>query len=260
MDLSLLTTATIITFCLILIRVSGMMMSGPLFNLNGIPNQSKIGMAFAFSLILFPIYAQATSYIAPTDLPSFFWLAFQEFVIGLLIGFVAEMMFIAVRMAGEYLAMQMGLSSSAVLDPVSGVQTPVIGQLYFIVAIWLFLSINAHHALILGIDKSFHWIPLGQGITHVGILTQRFLALGSDLFVVALLVGLPVMSILLVLEAAISFVAKVMPQMNIFTVALPFKAAIGLLVLMMSLPFMPSFLTDQYADLVQHVFGLFRGV
>ncbi len=260
MDLSLLTTSTVITFVLILTRVSGMIVSGPMFNLNGIPQLTKVGMAVTLAIIFFPLYAGFSGYSAPTDLPSLIWLALQEFIIGLLIGFVAEMLFIGIRMAGEYLAVQMGLSSSAVLDPVSGVQTPVIGQLYFIVAIWLFLNLNAHHALIMGVDKSFHWIPLGQGITEVGVLAQRFIALGSDMFVVALLTGLPVMAILLALEAALAFTAKVMPQMNVFMVALPLKSAVGLFVLMISLPFMPVFLSDQYATMIQHVMGLFRGV
>lgn len=260
MDLSLLTTSTVITFMLILTRVSGMLVSGPMFNLNGIPQMTKVGMAFAFAFIFFPLYAGFNGYSAPMDLPQLVWMAFQEFIIGLLVGFVAEMLFIAFRMAGEYLAVQMGLSSSAVLDPVSGVQTPVLGQLYFIIAIWFFLSLNVHHALIIGMDKSFYWIPLGQGITEVGLLAQRFIALGSDLFVVALLTGLPVMGILLTLEVALSFVAKVMPQMNIFMVALPLKAAVGLAVLMASIPFMPKFLKTHFAQMVQHLFGIFNGM
>jgi flagellar biosynthetic protein FliR len=181
-------------------------------------------------------------------------------ILGMMIGLVAELVFAAVRMSGEYLAVQMGLSISGTLDPITGIQTPLVGQIFFIFAFFIFLNMNIHHALIVAVDKSFHWIPLGQGITEMGRLAERFIALSGDMFVLALLVGLPVMGVLLATEAAMAFIAKVMPQMNIFIVGLPLKSFIGLLVIFATMPLLADLLSDQYSLLVQHLMGLYRGV
>jgi flagellar biosynthesis protein FliR len=260
MDLQLLTISTVITFLLILIRISGMLVSSPVFSGNGIPAQVKVGIAVTLSILLFPLHADAPGYHVPHDLIAFSVMAAQEFVIGLLIGFVAELVFAAIRMSGEYIGVQMGLSVSGVLDPISGTQTPLVGQFYFIFAFLLFLSLNIHHALIVAVDRSFKWVPLGEGIRNVALLTERFVTLGGEMFVIALLIGVPVMGILLATEAALGFVAKVMPQMNIFIVGLPLKIGLGLLVVLISLPYSAKFFADLYAAMIQHLLGLYQGM
>lgn len=260
MDLSLLAVPTVITFLLMLIRISGMMVSSPFFTNTGIPAYTKVGFSVMFAFLLFPLHAGVSSYQAPTDLIQFALVASQEFILGLLIGFVLELLFTGIRMSGEILGVQMGMSVSGALDPISGVQTPLLGQMYFIFALLVFLSLNIHHALIVAVNRSFEMIPLGGFITRMDLLADRFMVLGADMFVTALLVGLPVMGLLLASEAALGFVAKVMPQMNIFIVSLPLKSALGLVMVMVSLPYVGDFIANQYAELVQHLLGLYRGM
>ena len=257
---NLLTIPAMLTFVLILIRVSGIFVSAPLLSGRGIPGRVKIAISVGMALILYPLHVKTPGFVVPTDLLGFTVVGFQELVIGLLIGYAAELLFTGIRMSGEYLAVQMGLSISSVLDPVSGTQTAVLGQFYFLFAFILFLILNVHHALIAGLEKSFYWIPLGQGITNWAVLAEKFMMLTADMFKVSLLVGLPVMGVLLVTEISMAFMAKVMPQMNIFIVGLPLKAVIGMLVVMATLPFMVGFLSDQYTELVQHVLGLYKHV
>lgn len=258
MDLSLLTTSTVITFLLILFRIGGMMVSAPLFSMPSIPPQVKIGLSFAMALIFMPFHS--ADFVVPTNLVQFAVIGVQEVAIGILLGFAASLIFSAIQMAGEFISIQMGLSVATVLDPITHTQAPLMGQLYFYFALLVFLSLNAHHALILGIDRSFAWIPLGDFITNGGLMTERMLVMARDMFVIALLVGLPVMGLLLITEAALCFVAKVMPQMNIFMVGMPLKVGVGLLAIMLSLPYFGDFLGDQYADLVQRLLALYKGV
>lgn len=257
MDLSLLTVSTVIAFLLVLIRISGLMVSSPLLSQNSIPPQAKVGLSFTIALILFPLHT--SKLVIPTDLIQFTVMAAQEFIIGLMIGFVATLLFTALQMAGEFVSMQMGLSISSALDPISGVNMPAFGQIYYYLALLLFLSLNIHHALILAVDKSFQSVPLGGFIGHHGMMAERFITLTGDMFTVALMVGLPVMGILLVTESCLGFMAKVMPQMNIFMVGLPLKVLIGIVAFGLSLPYVGNLLGDQYAQLVQHVFGLYKG-
>lgn len=256
MDLSLLTTHTALAFLLMMFRLAGMMVSAPIFNIRSVPSQAKIGLVFATALVLFPLHA--ANFTAPTNLIQFAVMAIQETAIGLLIGFAASLVFFALQMAGEFIGFQMGISVAQVLDPVNGTNVPVIGQLFFYFGALLFLSLNVHHALILAVEHSFDLIPLGGLIANFGALTERFLHLTGQMFILAMMVGLPIMGILLVLEVALSFVAKVMPQMNIFMVGIPLKVAVGLLVLITTMPALSVFLGDQYAELIHTLMGLYK--
>ncbi len=260
MDLSLLTLNTIIAFLLVLFRIAGMLVSAPLFNMKNIPSQVKVGFAVVIALILFPLHS--AHLVIPTDLIQFALTAIQETVIGILIGFTANLVFIALQVAGEFFSMQMGLSIANLIDPVTNIQSAVVGQFFFYFAALLFLNLNIHHALIVAVDRSFNAIPLGhfigQGHLTGGLMAERFIQLTGEMFIMGMMIGAPLMGILISLEIALSFVAKVMPQMNIFVVGLPLKVGAGLFTIMVSLPYLSSLLGDQYATLVKVLLGLYK--
>ena len=87
---------------------------------------------------------------------------------------------------------------------------------------------------------------------------RRFIKLTADMFIMALTIGVPIMGILLVTEIALAFVSKVMPQMNVFMVGIPLKVGLGLLAIMLSLPYLAGILGDQYSRLVQVLLGLYK--
>jgi flagellar biosynthesis protein FliR len=257
LDLNLLTTSTILLFLLMLVRISGMMVAAPFFSQMGVPTQLKVGIAVTLTLILFPLYS-AKAHIPTSDLWGFSWIVGQEFVIGMLLGFVANMLFSAVQMAGYHVTTQMGLGIAQVVDPISQEQAPIMAQFYFILAILLFMSLNIHHSLIVAVAKSFEMIPLSTGFVNFGLITARFMVLAGDLFRLSLMLVMPVIGTMLVLEVALAFMAKIMPQMNIFMVALPLKVGVALILIYLTLPFTLEVLGNAYADLSKHLVVLFQ--
>lgn len=258
MDLSfLLTTNTLLLFLLLLTRISGMLVAAPFFSTMNIPMQVKIGIAVAIALVLFPIYS-LKAHLPATDLWSFSWSVGQELAIGLIIGFAASLLFTAVQMAGSHVTMQMGLGMAQAVDPIYQEQSPVVGQLYFVLAITLFLSLNIHHSLIIAVGKSFDAVPLAAGFQGMGLLTGRMMAMASNLFTLSVMLILPILGIMLVKEIAMAFMAKIMPQMNIFMVSLPLKIALGLLLISMTLPFTAELLGKAYEELVRHLLVLYQ--
>ena len=258
MDLSLITVPTVITFFLMLFRVSGMFLAMPVFSGTGIPQQVKIGLSIGVLLVLFPFYATAKSYVVPKDVIQFTVLAIQELGIGFLIGFAADLLFAGVRMAGEYLSVQMGISVANVLDPQTGTQIPILSQVYAMTATILFLNLNIHHGLIVALNRSFQLIPLGHPWPSMELITTRYLDLSAHIFLVAFYLGIPVLGVLFVTEVGLAFVAKVNPQMNIFMVALPLKVILGLSLMASAMPFTLDFLSKQYAALIQQVVVLYK--
>lgn len=253
-------TNNILAFLLILTRMSGLFVVSPVFGFHNLPVQLKLFMAASTSFVLFLTHPPSATEPIAHNMWQLAPMAGTEFFIGFCIGFAAELVFTGVRMSGEYLSVQMGMSVASVLDPITGQQSPLMGQIFYLFAFLLLITLNLHHMFIIAIDKSLQFIPLGMPPTAVALLTERMLSMASGMFVIAVQIAAPAMAILLVTEVALAFVAKVMPQMNIFIVSLPLKFAIGLLGIMASLPFLAKFLTNEYSILGEQLFGLFNHI
>ena len=81
-------------------------------------------------------------------------------LVGVLLGFLAYIFFTVVQTAGSFMDMQIGFSMASVIDPLTGVSTPMLGNLKYMIAVLLFLSFDGHHYLIRAIIDSYRWIPL----------------------------------------------------------------------------------------------------
>ncbi len=258
MDLSLLTSSTILLFLLMLIRITGMVVSAPFFGQLGVPVQLQVGCAVTFSLILFPLYS-AHAQIPADNLWVFSWIAAQEFVLGMLIGFTANMVFAAVQLAGSHVTTQMGLGVAHLIDPVTQEQSALMGQFYFLLAMFLFLSLNIHHGLIQAVARSFELMPLAHGFSGGEMVVARLMSMAADIFVLSVLLVMPILGILLLQEIALAFVSKVLPQMNIFMTALPLKVGMALLLIYGTIPYTQEVLGGAYQDLIGHMMGLYNG-
>lgn len=254
---------TVLSGMLVVARISGFFTMVPVFGATNVPNRIKLGIALTLSVIMLMLHGQTAM---QRPIAHDFWqlaaMIGMEFVVGLLLGFAAELMMNALRLAGEMISMQMGLSISGVLDPIAGIQTPVIGQAYVMFAMMLMLILNVHHHLLWALDRTYYWLPLGKvilghGGLMPGILAARFLALTGEMMAMGLLVAAPTMGILFVTEIAIAFVAKVMPQMNVFTVSIPLKCGLGILLIALSFPNVAQLLERQDATMVRQLMLLF---
>lgn len=261
-----LTVPSVLTFLLVLCRISGLFLTAPIFNNQSVPARSKIGIAVGLTVILYSVLTPEKGFVPPHDAVQFAWMAIQEIIVGALLGFAVTVVLAGVQMCGEIVSTQQGLTVSNILDPLTQAQVPVIGQFYYFMALLLFLGLNMHHVLILALNRSFEWIPLGHSLISpttasagiMGPLVERFIVMTSNTYVIALMLGIPVFGVLLVMEVALALTTKVMPQMNIFVVGLPFKVALGTVMIMISLPSSAEYLTDQYQLLTQELMSLFR--
>ncbi|MDX2085855.1 MAG: flagellar biosynthetic protein FliR [Candidatus Melainabacteria bacterium] len=270
MDTSLgsyLSVPHVLAFMLVFSRIGGMIGASPLMQVIVVPPNLMIGLTAVVSLLLCPLVANGYGLFgqpATQQLPTHEWalavLIGQELMIGLLLGFSATLAFHGIRYMGTLLGLQMGLSVASQVDPATGGQNPVVGQWYLYLGLIVFMMLNLHHWLLVAVAHSFGHIPLGQVLTEKswGLLAERFIQLTADLFVTALMVGLPVLGVLLVVEVALAFMAKVMPQMNVFMVSMPLKVAIGLGMMAVTLPTVVEAMARQDQALIKTLMGLFQ--
>lgn len=218
---------------LIFIRVMGVFLSAPILSSPRIAAPIKLGLALLLAIILQPIVA--TSTVLPTEVLPYFLLVFKESLIGVTIGFVANMVFMAVQMAGELADIQAGYSFAAVVDPASGINSSIIGQFQVMMAWMVFLAVDGHHILLNGLVDSFHVLPLGSIVFNPAIV-HNVLGLSSQIFVIALQIGAPVIGAVLLGDLALGLLSRTVPQMNLLVMGFPVKMALSLIILAAALP------------------------
>ena len=224
----------IILFSLILARVSSAMMVFPIFGSNAFPIQIKISLSLLLSIVMVPILATTPVGVSPT-VSILLINVCKEIVVGVLLGFLASMMFAGIELAGQLIAVQMGFGMVNIMDPQAKHNITIISQIQVLLASMIFLAIDGHHFLLDGLNQSFAAIPpltahFQEEIFHVNM------KMASSIFLAAVKIGAPVIVSLLLTSIALGLTARVVPQMNVFIVGIPLKIGIGLAVMAFSLP------------------------
>ena len=225
--INLLTPVNVIIYMLVFTRISGLINSAPFFSNINAPMPVKIWFSATVAFILYPIIYVNKNFIIPHSMPEIIILLTAEYLIGFLIGFLANLVIEGVRMSGSVLSVQMGLSMSEALDPATGVTSNEISKIYVYLAILIFIATGAYQMLFMSLFDSFSAIPMGIFPIFDSNIISGILALFTQLFKIAFGVALPIFAVLLISDMLLGVMSKMMPQMNIYMVALPVKMYIG---------------------------------
>jgi len=216
-----------------LTRVSAMMMVAPVFGSRVVPRRIRLMIILALTWAILP-FAPPMPIVEPLS-PDGLMITVQQVLIGLSIGFILRLVFGALELGGQVIAMQIGLSFASMADPQNGSQSPLISQLYTMLGTLIFLALNGHLVLIQLLVDSFTALP----VAPTGIDRDWLWVLinwGSQMFVGAVLVALPAIVSLLVVNLAFGVMVRAAPQLNIFAVGFPITLVLGLLIILYSLP------------------------
>lgn len=231
------------------LRVSAMMLAAPIFSSRNVTVRIRVFMAVLIAALISPLLPAAPSMDPLSGLGVV--LALREVAIGLVMGFVMQLVFGAIVVAGQSIAMSMGLGFAMTVDPQNGVQVPVISQLNMVLATLLFLAIDGHLLLIAAVVESFSALPVASA-TAMDSTFAAVVALGSHLFASALLLALPTLTAILMINVAFGVITRAAPQLNIFAVGFPVTIIAGFLIMFLSLPsFMNALQTYLHMGLQQ---------
>lgn len=226
-------SALIANFMLPFIRIGAMFSIAPIFGSQTILMRSRLMLALAMTAILVPILPPAP-YVDPLTVTGALLMA-QQMVIGLAMGFVLQMVLSAVTLAGQTIAMSMGLGFASMVDPQNGVQTPVLGQYFLIMTTLLFLALNGHLVIIEVLASSFQSLPLdGGGLAREGI--WGLVGWAGEMFAGAVLIALPVTISLMTVNVGFGVMMRAAPQLNIFAVGFPVTMLVGFIFIIITLP------------------------
>lgn len=245
---------TLFAVLLIFLRVVSILFSAPIFDSEIIPVTFKAGLGLAVSLLLLPVVHLQVD-LAGLNLLGITLSVVSEIFIGLAIGFAAKLFFTGIQLAGQIAGYQMGIAIANVVDPVTSAQIPVLGQFYNLTAMLLFVTVDAHHMFFKALVDSYTLIPLS--LVHISpSLVEMVMKLAATMFVLSIKVGAPLIAVLLMTSVSLGLVARTVPQMNIFIVAMPLKIVIGLVFMMMTASHLTAFMIDLFASLRTTVYAL----
>lgn len=207
------------------IRILALLSTAPLFAEKTITKKLKIGLAMMITFLVGPTlpltddHAQA-SFTA-------IGLIFQQVAIGATLGFTMQLAFSAVKMAGEIIGLQMGLSFATFFDPSAGPNTPMIARILNTLFLLLFLCFNGHLWLISMLGDSFYTLPISDTPLNSG----GFMAvamLGGTIFTQGLKLALPLIGLLLTLNIVLGLLNRLTPQLSVFVIGFPVTLLAGL--------------------------------
>ncbi|WP_172253049.1 flagellar biosynthetic protein FliR [Saccharibacillus deserti] len=249
-------------FLLIFCRVTTFFVIAPLISSRNVPTRFKVGLATMVAILVYLSYG--TTQTAAFD-GEYILLIVREMLIGLLLGYVAYLMIIAIQIAGAVLDIQIGFGMASVFDPTTGAVTPLTGNFKYMIAMLMFLSMDGHHRLLDAIVYSYNWVPIDNELfvkIYDGSLMEFLLKAFAMVMVVAFQMAAPIVVALFLTDVGLGFLAKTAPQFNIFVIGIPIKIIVGLvlmLLLMPSLTYIFDHLFSLMAESMQGFLGTVGG-
>jgi len=226
------------TFLLVFVRMTGLFVVAPIFGRRNVPVQLKIGISFILTIILFnTMLLSIPDYF--NSIYQYGFLIVREFLVGITLGYVAYLAFTAIYIAGQLIDMQMGFGMVNVLDPISNIQVPITANLYFLISMIIFLTLNGHHMLIKALFDSYTHVPLGSAVFTAN-LWDNALRIFINAFLLGLKIAAPIIAAVIVTDVALGVMVKSIPQLNVFIVGMPLKIALGLIVMLITMPIFVS--------------------
>lgn len=247
---------TLQQFLICVTRIAALFGSLPVFSGGQTPMRFKAALSIAFALVIFPV-------VEPL-LPSFPFEPFtlglllvKEVLLGVMVGFMARLVFTAVEFGGTIVGYQMGFAAANIFDPQNQQQISLIAQFQNVFAILIFLAINGHHMLIRAMVESFRMLPPGtadfsrEAIPYLMELTSRMFVLGIKF-------SAPILAVLLLSGLVLGIMSRVFPQLNVFMLSYPINIGLAFLVMGVSLNLIAGLLRREFVFLGDQVLGLFN--
>ena len=214
------------------VRVAAFVMVMPVIGGSFVPARVRLMLALMLTLVIAPVVQPAIS----INFLSFAGviIIMQEVAIGIAMGFAVQLVFDAIGLGGQVIAMSMGLGFAVFIDRQRGVNIPVVSQFFLMLGMLLFLVMDGHLALIEMIAESFRILPIaGHGLTRAAV--SYLLTWSGQVFIVAVKIALPAVTALLVVNLSFGVMSRAAPTLNLFAVGFPVAMLLGFVVIFLSM-------------------------
>lgn len=234
-------------FLLVLVRITCFIYAAPFFGMNSVPNQAKIGLGVFLSYLVYYATMPHEAIVYQTIL-QYTTLVLREAVVGLTIGWAANICSSIVFFAGRMVDMEIGFAMVNAMDPTTRENATITGFYYQYTMMLILLISGMHRYLITALVESYDLIPIGKAVFHTEQLIQSLISYMTQYVNLGFRICLPIFCVILIANVVLGILAKVAPQMNMFAVGMQIKILVGLGILFLTtgmLPYVSDFVYTQ---------------
>jgi len=234
------------------LRVLALFSSMPVLGQRNVPMRVRIALSFFIALGVSGAVPAGVANV-PLDSPAAILLVLQQVLIGLSLGFAVRIIFTAIEFAGEIVGLQMGLNFAGFFDPATAQQATATSSFFSMMVGFLFVAMNGHLLVIEAVVQSLVAFPVAPE-PFAFLHAVRPETWGAEIFRLGLWIALPLIAMLLFVNMMLGIIARVAPQISIFSVGFPITVSIGLVGIVFTLPL----LQGPFTVALEQMLTLFR--
>jgi len=225
-------------------RILGFFRMAPVFNRKEIPGMVKLALALLFTIVLTCVVKPDVTIIKD----SFVLSIVLNMVVGGLIGYVAQLILLAIDAGGDMINMQMGLSSAMVLDPTTSSQVSILGKYFQFLGLLIFIQLGGVYWLITALIHSIEIFPLDATVIPLAELVNLdyIVKLSSNVLFMGLQIASPILLATLGQDIILGVISKTAPQVNVFQLSFLFKPLLGSAIMVWILPMLINVISDYF--------------
>ena len=246
-------------FLLIFVRVSCFIYIAPFFGMPNTPSRIKVGLSIFISMLIYQFIVPHQTLDYSTVL-GFAVLVLKEAIAGLLIGFGANICNTIILFSGKIMDMEIGLSMVSLFDPVTKEQVGFTGVLYEYSILLVLIVTDMHQFILRAFIDSYQLIPTAGIVLKSDHLMESMVQFMTDYCVIGFRICLPVFATILLLNSILGILAKVAPQMNMFSVGMQLKILVGLTVLFLTVRLLPGISDFIFTEMKKMMFSFIGGL
>jgi flagellar biosynthesis protein FliR len=235
----------VLVYFLVFARTGAMLMFLPPINQAGVPSRVRLMLALAISFAIAPGLAHDYPAHVPTAPLALGVLLAEEVTAGLLVGAMATIVMSGLSVAGSLISTQTGLAYAQLLNPTMGDSEPVVGNFLSLLGGVMIFATDLHHLAIGAIQGSYTLIPPGAALP-TGDMAELTVRLVSGSFALGIQLAAPFLVFGFAVNASIGLLARLMPQLQVFFIAMPINLLAGFLIFMLLIGTMMTVFLNYY--------------
>lgn len=224
-------------------RLIGFVRLAPVFNRKEMPGMVKLSLCLLMTIVITPF---VKSDLMLMD--SFFLSILLNIVVGAIIGYMAQLILLAIDAGADMINMQMGLSSAMVLDPTTSSQVSILSKIMSLLGILIFINLGGVYWLIRALMRSFEIFPIyATSIPLNEIVNMQYLiSMSSNVLFMGLQIAAPILLATLGQDIILGVISKTAPQVNVFQLSFLFKPVLGAAIMVWILPMLFNIISEYF--------------
>ncbi|PSJ22760.1 flagellar biosynthetic protein FliR [Halomonas sp. ND22Bw] len=220
-------------------RISGLMLTSPIWGHSSMPRQAKIALAASLTVVMAPVLP------AMPSVPLFSWaglgIVIEQLLVGAAMGLVMRVTLVVVQATGEFIGLKMGLAFATFFDPASGTNMMVLSRFLYMITLLMFLAFNGHLMVLELLASSFETLPIGLG-RYDPAAFEMLVRYGGTIFSSGMLLAMPLIASLMIVSLGLGILNRSAPQLTVFSIGFPASLTMGVVLLMVLMTDLDRFL------------------